>query len=513
MVKSVVKADERGIPTLYVDGKPFFAYSGEIHNSGASSLAFMKEKVWPRLRDLNMNSVIVPVYWELLEPAEGQYDFTQVDGLITQAREENMRLMFLWFGLWKNAESMYVPAWMKRDTETYFRVRKANGEPINTISPFCGAAVEKDKAAFTALMRHLRACDEENATVIVCQVENEIGVLGTERDYGPCAEEAFSSEVPAVVREACHVSGTWREAFGTDAEESFMAYAFASAVEKIASAGQKEYPLPCYTNAWLRQYPWYPGSYPCGGPVKNVHAIWKAVAPSLFTLAPDVYVPYCADVMDEYAYNGNPLFVPEIRKDAVASSYCLYAFGAKNAICFSPFGVEDLALDPDKLEQPPMEVMVALNIDPSAFNTTGSKEYLRDTYGLMKQLEPLYLKYRGTEHLKCFVRHGENDYGTFLRFSGYDLSVSYAPRAAAKPLGAGIVLELAENKFLILGMMCGLSFRPKPGENKKAEFLRLEEGTLEAGEWMPGRILNGDEKMAVKLSDGPQCYMVELFKF
>ena len=510
---SEIRKDARGIPTLYVDGKPFFAYAGEIHNSSASDLAFMRENVWPYLRGMNMNSVIAPVYWEFLEPEPDRFDFTLVDGLIAQAREEGLRLVFLWFGLWKNGESSYVPGWVKRDPETYFRARKANGDPINTISPLCKAAVARDKAAFTAFMTHLRDTDGEAGTVIAIQVENEIGLLGTPCDYSEVGKRAFGEQVPQALCEACGVKGTWREAFGADAEESFMAAAYACAVEEIAAAGRAVWPLPCYTNAWLKQYPWYPGSYPCGGPVRGVHAIWKALAPSLFALAPDIYVPYCADVMDEYAYDGNPLFIPEIRKDAVAASYCLYAFAAKNAICFSPFGVEDLAQDPSKLDKPPMELMIALNIDPSAFDITDSKDYLARAYGLMKELEPLYLEYRGTEHMAAFVRHSDTDYGTFLRFQDYDAAVAYSPKMPAKPLGAGIVIELRKDLFLLIGTMCTVTFQPKPGEDVRVDYLRYEEGDIKAGKWQPGRRLNGDEKMMIKFPDMPTAYLVELYKY
>ena len=510
---SCVKKDEKGIPTLFVDGKPFFAYSGEIHNSSASSLDFMAEKVWPNLRGMHMNSVIVPVYWETLEPEEGSFDFSLTDGLIRQARQEGLRLIFLWFGLWKNAESMYVPAWMKTDTARYFRAQKAGGEPLNTVSPLCSAAVEKDRNAFAALLRHLREFDGDQGTVIAVQVENEIGLLGTDRDYSPAAREAFAGEVPEAVQRACGVSGSWESAFGPEAGEAFMACCFARAVEAITAAGQAEYPLPCYTNAWLRQYPWYPGSYPSGGPARGVHAIWKAMAPSLFALAPDIYVPYCADVMDEYAYDGNPLFIPEMRKDAVAASYCLYAFGAKNALGFSPFGIEELALDPSEIDRPPAEVMAALNIDPSAFETKGSRDYLSDVYALLRELEPLYLQYRGTGSLAAYVRHSETDYGTFLRFREYDLAVAYAPRAAAKPLGAGIVIELAENRFLLAGMMSSFTFMPKPGRNRRAGILRLEEGAVEAGAWKPRRRFNGDEQMALKFGDRLGLLVAELYEY
>lgn len=508
-----VKRDEKGIPTLYVHDCPFFMRSGEIHNSNASDLAFMEQRLWPALRGLNMNSVIVPLYWELIEPEDGRFDFTTVDGIIRQARQENMKLCFLWFGLWKNAESMYVPSWVKQDSETYFRAEKCNGERMTTISPLCTAAVERDRRAFTAVMERIHSLDEEENTVIVMQVENEIGLLGTDRDYSPAAEAAFFASIPEVLSSAIGRKGSWGEVFGEDAGEYFMAWQFASAVEIIASSGKQVYNLPCYANAWLRQSPWYPGSYPSGGPVAEVQHIWRIAAPSLFTFGPDIYVPYCADVMDEYAKPENPLFIPEIRKDAVAASYALYAFGAKNTICFSPFGIEDLNLDPDQLDKPPMEVMLALNIDPSAFDIRGSRECLSATYALLRELEPIYLQYRGGNHLQACVRHGETDYSAFLRFANYDLSVSYGPRQSGTPLGACLSVELDPNRFLLIGLNCGVKFSVKPGVKKQMDILCLEEGKLEKGNWVTEHLLNGDEKMSLRFGDMPKAVMVTLYRF
>ena len=508
-----VKRDEKGIFTLYVHDKPFLMRAGEIHNSSACDLRFLEEKLWPSLRGLNMNAAIVPLYWELIEPEDGRFDFTLLDGIIRQARAEQMKLCFLWFGLWKNAESMYVPGWVKQDPETYFRTEKVNGDRMTTVSPLCAAAVERDRRAFTAVMARIKELDEEENTVVVMQVENEIGLLGSDRDYSAAANEAFFAPIPEKLAAAIGRSGTWEQVFGEDAGECFMAWYFASAVETIAASGKAVYDLPCYANAWLRQSPWFPGSYPSGGPVVQVHPIWRAAAPSLFALGPDIYVPYCADVMDEYAGPDNPLFIPEIRKDAVASSYALYAFGAKNAICFSPFGIEDLNLDPDQLDKPPMEVMIALNIDPSAFDITGSRACLSATYGLLRELEPLLLRYRGTGHLQTCVRHGETDYSAFQRFEDYNLAVSYGPRQSGKPLGACLTVELAPNRFLLVGLNCGVNFSVKPGVNKKLDLLRLEEGRVEQGKWVCERLLNGDEKMSLRFGDMPKAMLVELYQF
>ena len=160
-----------------------------------------------------------------------------------------------------------------------------------------------------------------------------------------------------------------------------------------------------------------------------------------------------------------------------------------------------------------MELMAALNIDPSAFDIRGSRDYLSNTYALVEALEPLLLQYRGTDRLKAFVRHGENDYGTLLSFTNYDVAVSYAPRASATPLAAGLVVELAPDKLLLAGMMCSFSFRPKAGVNKKVDFLRLEEGAYRDGVWTPGRVLNGDERMPLKLGAMAECRMVELYQY
>ncbi len=131
----------------------------------------------------------------------------------------------------------------------------------------------------------------------------------------------------------------------------------------------------------------------------------------------------------------------------------------------------------------------------------------------MEQMKPLYLKYRGTQHLKSFVKHSETDFGSYFKFKEYNLSVAYDPKFPSKPLAAGMVYEIEDNEFIIVGMMCSLTFMQKSGENVRVDFLKLEEGDFSGHEWKPGRILNGDEKMALKLGDYPTCYRVRLYKY
>lgn len=513
--------EHNGVKTLFVNEKPFFVRGGELHNSSSSDLEYMESNVWPFLKGLNLNAIVLPVAWEAIEPEEGVFDFSLVDGLIAQARRERMKLVILWFGLWKNSESNYVPMWVKKDFAAYFRVKDAQGRKINTISPFCEAAVKKDAYAFSRLMAHIGDVDAVENTVIFMQIENEIGVLHTERDFGPVAQVVYEAPVPESVKQlfesdkrfTANMSGTsWAEVFGENGPELFMAWGYAKAIEAIACAGKEKYNLPMYANAWLEQHPWRPGTYPCGGPVMKMKKMWKHCAPSLFTLAPDIYVPYTADVMDEYTAEDNPLFVPEVRKDPGAVSYLLYAFGHNNAIGVSPFGIEDLNVAPENLKKPPLFVMMALNIDMSAMDCSKTAPYLAKTYELIEQMEPLLLQYRNTSHMKSFVKHGDTDDGILLSFEKYDMVISYDRKEAGKPVAAGIIYELSKDKFLMTGMGYSFKVYPKLGSRREVIIGEAREGRIRAGEFIGGRILNGDERMDVRLGEMPGAVMVEVYE-
>lgn len=512
--------EKNGLKTLFVHDRPFIIRGGELHNSSSSDLEYMKTRVWPNLRTLNMNTVILPVAWECIEPEEGSFDFSLVDGIIRQARQENMKLVFLWFGLWKNSESYYVPVWMKQDTKTYWCAEDVQGSRLNIVSPFCDAAVEKDALAFGKLMEHIKSIDEEENTVVMIQVENEIGVLGAERDFSRKASEIFEGPVPEDIKHLfeqderfpAKMDGTsWAQVFGEDASELFMSWGYARAVEKIARAGQNVYPLPMYANAWLEQHPWRPGTYPSGGPVLKVHKMWKHCAPSLFTLGPDIYVSYTADIMDAYGSYDNPLFVPEVRSDAGSVSYLLYGICKKHGIGVSPFGVEDCCADPATLKKPPFAVMMALNIDLSAMDSSKTAPYLSAVYGLIRDLEPLYFQYRNTSHMEAFAKHGSSDDGILLSFEQYDIVVSYERTEPGKPVGSGVIFELDPGHFLVAGMNFSFEVYPKAGERKIAVMGQRREGRLEEGKFVSGRILNGDERRDTRLGDMPEVMDVKMY--
>jgi hypothetical protein len=176
---------------LIVDGRPFVMLAGELHNSSASSLNYM-EPMWEKLVALNLNTVPATVSWELVEPHEGKFDFSLVDGLIEGAGAHDLKLVFLWFASWKNAWSTYVPEWIKKDLDRFPRAQDKAGRNTGAITPLSAEAMKADARAFTALMRRIRKIGEGRYTVLMMQIENETGILGNSRDFSPLADKLFA---------------------------------------------------------------------------------------------------------------------------------------------------------------------------------------------------------------------------------------------------------------------------------------------------------------------------------
>ena len=295
---------------LIVDGNPFLILGGELGNSSSSNTDYMNS-IWPTLETLNLNTILAPVYWELVEPQEGKFDFSIVNDLILGARARDIKLILLWFGSWKNSMSCYAPAWVKNDYERFPRARDNKNKPVEILSPFVKANVEADRKAFTEFMKFVKEVDGEKHTVIMVQVENEIGMLPFARDNHPEANKAFSSEISNELaaylkknkenlmpefrsvweKNGSKTKGNWKEVFGDNiaTEEIFMAWYFGKYVEEIISAGKAEYNLPMYVNAALNRPNKLPGEYPSAGPLPHLMDIWKAAAHSIDILAPDIY--------------------------------------------------------------------------------------------------------------------------------------------------------------------------------------------------------------------------------
>src|SRR6266700_4173844 len=180
---------------LEVHGQPFLMLGGELSNSAASSAAYMAP-VWPKLRSMHLNTVLAPVSWQLIEPSEGRYDFSSVDALLAGARRNDLHLVLLWFGAWKNSMSSYAPSWVRRNQTRFPRAQLPDGSGEEILSAFSAEVLDADRRAFVALMKHLRAADARQETVLMVQVENEIGMLPSARDHSALADRAFAAPVP-----------------------------------------------------------------------------------------------------------------------------------------------------------------------------------------------------------------------------------------------------------------------------------------------------------------------------
>ncbi len=508
---------ENGLATFYVDGKPFIGLGGELFNSSSSSTEWMREKVWPALRPLHVNSVIATVSWEQIEPEEGVFDFTVVDDLIADAAKEGLKLVLIWFALWKNGASTYVPEWMKLNREKYWVCRPLSGTRVlsaffgsvvdDTISPLCEEAVAADAKAFARLMNHIHEVDQDG-TVIMMQVENEIGVIGSDRDASDVANSVFNAQIPEKVAKEYGVTGTWEEAFGTEACEHFMSWAYASAVEKIASAGKREHNIPMYCNAWLEKHPDRPGIYPSGGPIAKMMRMWRLAAPSIDLQAPDGYTSSINEVLKEYTADGNPLFIPETGTNVRAASIVFAAVCEYNAMGFNPFGIESVFGPQRELEN---GVLMGLNIEANAFANSGTQNYLPDSYQLLRSMMHLIIPARGTGHLRGFTQdHDES--GVTFHFAEYDVQIGYGRAVQGKPTAGGAILEVSDNEFYVFGTNFSATFLPKVGEGVFVKPLRIEEGRFENEKWVRGRILNGDELRA-NLPFKPSVLRVRLYKY
>ena len=482
----LVKKDGRF--ALFVDDAPYLMLGAQTHNS--SAWPAMLPKVWPAMEYLNVNTVETPVYWEQFEPRPGQYDYTVIDTLLTEARQHHVRLVLLWFGTWKNGSQHYMPEWMKLAPDRYPHMVDKNGRAVDSPSPYATASLEADKRAFAALMRHLKAADPQR-TVIMVQVENEPGTWGSLRDYSPAAQKLFEAPVPPEVLGAMQVkaaspSPNWQEAFGPEAEVCFHAWSVAKYVGQVAAAGKAVYPLPLYANAALRDplKPGAPGSYESGGPTDNVLAIWKVAAPALDVLAPDIYMNDPAaylKVLELYDRDDNALFVPETGGSAGNARFFFSALGLQ-AIGYSPFGMDYTRNRSAAEGSRPREEFLT----PWAMN-----------YRLVgpMQREIARLNYEGKLQA---VAEEKGKVTETLPFGSWNAVVSYGVRrnnravGNPEPTGRVLVAQLKDNQFLVAGFFCRVDFRPA-GADQHRQFLRVEEGTYENGVFKFLRIWNGDE--------------------
>ena len=491
-----------GRHALMVDGAPFLMLGGQAHNSSNYPAAL--KPLWAAVADAGANTVEVPVAWEQLEPTEGRFDFSFVDTLVKEARRNKVRLVLLWFGTWKNTSASYAPEWVKFDNRRFPRMLDKEGKDHYCLSPFGEETLKADRKAFVALMKHIKAIDEKQQTVIMMQVENEVGTYGLVRDYGAKAQAAFAQPVPEAVlaRKKPPVpgaaAGTWSEVYGPYAEEYFHAWAVASYIEAIAKAGRAVYDLPMYVNNALRDpieplAPWK-NNFASGGPTFDVIDIYKAAAPHIDLAAPDIYLPEWNKVtatLDKFQRPDNALMVPEIGN---AENYARYAYLVlgRGGIGFAPFGLDyadysnfplGSKLTDKRMAEPFAKVYKAFR--PMA-RQWARWAFEGRTYGLAESEErtPQTIEMKGWKATVSFRewQMGEKHFFPDLK----DL-----PADTESPNGGVAIAQVADNEFIIVGQHARVKIS---SANKRSMFARVEEGHFDAsGKWIMERNWNGDQ--------------------
>ncbi len=533
-VPGIPRLRKQGSATqLIVDGKPFLALAGELGNNTATSLENV-QPVWPKLVSGNLNCALVAISWAQTEPVEGQYQFALVDGLIQEARRNNLKLVFLWFGSWKNGLSSYAPYWVKKDYRRFPRIQMQGGKTMELLSTFGDATRDADARAFRALMRYIKEVDGERHTVVMMQVENEVGVLRDSRDRSAPANRAFAGPVPRELMDYLQrhkdtlnpelrevwaasgfkTSGSWEEIFGPGkpdsvdmpiqttsppmsaeehesswrklhwpVDEIFMAWNYARFVGAVAAEGKKEYGIPMYVNAWLQQpnHAW-PGTYPSGGPVPQVHEVWRAAAPAVDILAPDLYLQYFDEVSARFTRNGNPLFIPETSPNP---ANVLSAFGKFNAIGFSPFFIE---------------------------RSAGPETALAAAYRVVSELAPAIAAQQGRETITA-IRANQGDAPVNVKLGDYNLSVTYVgsrvpiapepsragqappPQGPPAAQAAAILIAAGPDEFFFgaVGGGVRIAFTPATQGPRIAGLGDVQQGKFVDGDWRVVRQLGGDD--------------------
>ncbi|KAH8589301.1 family 35 putative beta-galactosidase glycoside hydrolase [Bisporella sp. PMI_857] len=515
---------------LHVDGKPYLVLGGELQNSSLTSAVYM-DTVWQKMADTGYNTLLGCVTWEDIEPQEGEFDFTELDLVMAGARAHGIRLVLLWFGSFKNGISTYAPSWVKKNTKRFPRMHQQQGDrsdsriiTTDVLSIFHTESQKADAKAFTTLMRHLKEVDQHH-TVIMVQVENEIGLLGDSRDRSTAANKIFEAPVPdSLVKyliqdwDNLHVdfiakfpelkvtleseaskpsSNSWETLFGKSkaTDELFMAYHYALYVEQVASAGANEYPLPLYTNVWQNyagddssnDFPIVvggggdPGDYPSGGGVSNVIDIWHKFAPSLSFIAPDIYLNDYASSCKKYRHNGQALFIPEQRRDEYGARRIWTAFGSYQAIGTSPFGVDTL--------------------EPATAAFTRHYKLLGSVSQIVLEAQRKPNSCIGFFFDELHADGSDPSSPTIANFGDYQVTIERTFVFGKAGPGAGMLIYQGANKFLLIGWGFQAVFRslsPTSTFTGILSFIEKSVVDVAKGTLKTERKLNGDETRSGK---------------
>ena len=528
---------------LMVDGKPFVMYCGELHNSTASSMSYMHEnRIWEKLEDMHLNSVIATASWELVEPQEGKFDFTLVDGVIAEAKKHGMKVAFIWFGAFKNPMMTYAPSWVKSNPKKYPHAVDEQGQEMEHISVYGSEILKADTKAYKAFLQHLKDTDKDH-TVVMIQLQNEPGLRGTKRDFSVDANKAWKDQVPQAITDYLKAnkgslqpdmeqiwakygnktSGNWEDIFGKSevnnqaenpipnfTEHVFTAYGYANYLEQMAKAGKEVYPLPVFINASVFGMNTRGRSLGNGCSIPEFFDIYKAAAPSIDILTPNSYMQQLDWIGKNFSWKGNPILIPE---STIIGARGLYIIGEYDAIAFSPFGIdyEDNELNPALEKQ---------------------HRLLGESYDQMQQMGKLITDNLGSDKMRGIYLYSGHETDTVemgdyvLTFSprkGFDIGALMAPAGGGfaaegeqKQIeqGGAVIVQTSADEFYVVGYGFNADIKLKDGvKSRFCGYDSIWEGRFENGEFIPGRLLNGDERNVFATYDKVNALKVKMYHY
>lgn len=513
------------------NGKEMFVLGMQAHNSSTGT--FMMERTIKAAELFGANTLEVPIFWCKVEPQKDVYDMTQVKEVIDQVREAGKKLVILWFATSKNGHPTYAPEYIKTAPEVYQVAVGSNGAWVASLSPHCEQTLERDKKAFCKMVEFIKSYDEKDRTVIALQIENEMGLANTDRDYSALAQADYEKPVPEEIRDIRleddgleqisteeKQKHSWKGHFGRHAAEAFSAWYHGSYIGSIAQAAKNIYDIPMYTNVMVMENGCEEAgfSYSGGAAVSRVLDIWKAAAPKLDLLCPDIYnqtkEDYCR-ICRSYGREDNALFIPESACLGEANSMnMIRAVADFNAVGVACFGAESV-LD-------------------NQGNLLKEAETMAITMRTLSALEPLLVKYHGTGKVHGIVQEEFED-KKYIRLPDYHVQIKFMSKDNApfgygsainlanpenqwnlKIRGRGILIQTGEYEFYMAGAGMAAEFikRPHPADEKayihlssrwagQLNFLTVEEGHFEGETWIKDYERNGDEaNFAVYVHEG-----------
>jgi len=455
-----------------VDGRPRFLVGGEpfliLGVQWACESCFSRDEMnplFPQAARLGANTAVTPLYWREIEPEPGRFSFGLLDERIALARANGLRLVLLWFATWKNAHAFYAPDYIRDDNDTYPRALDREGNRLVSLCPLGEATWERDRQALVAVMEHVRDVDDQH-TVILVQLENEPGIIGSDRCYCPACNAKFEA-------------GDWTARWGDHAAEAYSVATVQGYIGRLATEVRAVYSLPLYVNVWLsppEQVGGRPGrEYPSGGAVDHMLELALQQLQDVDLVGPDIYQHGYRDfnrLCQVYGARDNPLYIAEHSSSPTgrADRNVFYAIGQHGALGFDIWAIDSPY--PERTP-PPM-------VDPVSGEWGPQAHWLRDSYVALDHAMHPIVEAQGSDRMFTFVQE-DGETVTGWKADGVDVVIEYRERRNA---GRGIVIQRSADEFLIVGVGFHTEFRRPHPDGSRIREKSVVVGRYEGDRWV-----------------------------